>query len=71
MIANNDQKKNRTTLVEIGITNKRIVATTGTTKHHKYDDLAKEIMLMYKAQVTVVPIVIIDRLVTYKVTLAE
>lgn len=60
-----DLKTNKITLVEVGVTNKRIVSTTEVTKSRKYELLASELKLMYKADVTVVPIVITwDGLVT-------
>lgn len=61
-----DLRTNEIILIEVGITSKRVLATTETTKGRKYDLLGKELSLMYgRAKVTLVPIVLTwDGLVT-------
>ncbi|KAH9506020.1 hypothetical protein DERF_010775 [Dermatophagoides farinae] len=52
-------------LVEVGITNKRIIPNTESTKRRKYELLANELKSMYGSKVTTVPIVLTwDGLVT-------
>ena len=60
-----DLKTNDILLVEVGITSKRILPNTETTKRRKYELLANELKSMYGSKVMVVPIVITwDGLVT-------
>ena len=60
-----DMKTNEIVLVEVGITNKRIIPNTESTKRRKYELLANELKSMYGCKVTTVPIVLTwDGLVT-------
>ncbi|MDE5978285.1 MAG: reverse transcriptase family protein [Turicibacter sp.] len=61
-----DLKTNEILLIEVGITNKRILPTTEVTKARKYEFLANELKLMHRgAKVTIVPVVLTwDGLVT-------
>ena len=62
-----DLMKNEILLVEVGITNKRTLATVELTKTRKYELLAEELALMYPgARVTTIPVVASwDGLVTH------
>ena len=61
-----DLKTKQITLIEVGVTNKRIIPTTEVTKGRKYEFLAWELKLMYPGtNVTLIPVVITwDGLVT-------
>lgn len=61
-----DLKTKQITLIEVGVTNKRIIPTTEVTKGRKYEFLAGELKLMYPGtNVTLIPVVITwDGLVT-------
>ena len=60
-----DMKTNEIMLVEVGITNKRIIPNTESTKRRKYELLDNELKSMYGSKVTTVPIVLTwDGLVT-------
>lgn len=52
-----DKKKGEITLIEVGITNQDLLQTVETEKNRKYDLLANELALLYKAKVKIVPIV--------------
>ena len=50
---------NDITIIEVGVTNKRIIPTTEVTKERKYEFLAGELKLMYPgANVTLIPLVL-------------
>lgn len=53
-----DKKKGEITLVEVGITNQDLLQTVETEKKRKYDLLANELALIYKAKVKIIPIVL-------------
>ncbi|KAI2798808.1 hypothetical protein BLOT_010789, partial [Blomia tropicalis] len=61
-----DLKSNEITIIEVGITNKRILPSVETTKGRKYKDLAGDLKLMFRpAKITLIPIVLTwDGLVT-------
>ena len=61
-----DLKSNEIIIIEVGITNKRILPSVETTKGRKYEDLAGDLKLMFRpAKITLIPIVLTwDGLVT-------
>ncbi|KAI5150893.1 hypothetical protein ENBRE01_1768 [Enteropsectra breve] len=60
-----DKVKNEIIIIEVGVTNKDILANTETRKKHKYELLGRELKQMYHCEVTIIPYVITwDGLVT-------
>ncbi|MCB1712129.1 MAG: reverse transcriptase family protein [Candidatus Riesia sp.] len=52
-----DKKKGEITLIEVGITNQDLLQTVETEKKRKYDLLASELAIIYRAKVKIIPIV--------------
>ena len=52
-----DKKNSETTLIEVGITNQDLLQTVETEKKRKYDLLASELTLIYRAKVKIILIV--------------